>query len=127
MRGYVLPKLISIILLFAMSFSCFSRLCVIAGYELNKSYIARVLCVNRDKPAMHCNGKCYLRKKLQQDQQRKNNENSTIGNKLDIVLFCADEQTLFFPELQSSSFVFSTVKSHYYSSPSFGFFHPPRA
>ena len=33
-------------------------------YELNKKYIAEVLCVNKDKPEMHCNGKCHLKKQL---------------------------------------------------------------
>jgi hypothetical protein len=33
-------------------------------YELNKKYIAEVLCENKDKPEMHCNGKCHLKKQL---------------------------------------------------------------
>ncbi|WP_072359653.1 hypothetical protein [Chitinophaga sancti] len=42
-------------------------------YKLNQNYIASVLCVNRDKPDMHCNGKCYLKKQLERDQQQQNN------------------------------------------------------
>ena len=33
-------------------------------YYTNKEYIASVLCENRDKPALACNGKCYLEKQL---------------------------------------------------------------
>jgi hypothetical protein len=33
-------------------------------YYANYEYIATVLCENRDKPAMACNGKCYLEKQL---------------------------------------------------------------
>jgi len=33
-------------------------------YEINKKYIAEVLCKNKDKLEMHCNGKCYLKKQL---------------------------------------------------------------
>ncbi len=33
-------------------------------YHSNKDYIANVLCENRDKPAMACNGKCYLKKQI---------------------------------------------------------------
>jgi hypothetical protein len=48
---------------------------LVAGYEMNRNYIAAELCVNKAKPAMHCNGKCYLAKKIkdeeaQQKQQR---------------------------------------------------------
>ena len=41
-----------------------ARLGVVAWYEVNKEYVATVLCENKDKPAMKCCGKCYLRKQL---------------------------------------------------------------
>ncbi|MEN8121536.1 MAG: hypothetical protein ABFS35_14380 [Bacteroidota bacterium] len=31
-------------------------------YEINKKYIAEVLCENKDKPEMKGNGKCHLKK-----------------------------------------------------------------
>ncbi len=34
-------------------------------YMFNFSYIVRTKCVNRDRPWMHCNGKCYLMKLLE--------------------------------------------------------------
>ena len=45
----------------------------LAYYQVNKAYIARVLCQNRDKPQLHCDGKCYLARQLkaQQDKQDK--------------------------------------------------------
>tara|TARA_B100000809_G_scaffold130660_1_gene128507 strand:- start:41993 stop:42388 length:396 start_codon:yes stop_codon:yes gene_type:complete len=33
-------------------------------YYSNYEYIATVLCENRDKPALACNGKCYLQKEM---------------------------------------------------------------
>lgn len=33
-------------------------------YLANYDYIATELCENRDKPEMHCNGKCHLMKQL---------------------------------------------------------------
>lgn len=33
-------------------------------YMINYDYIVNKLCENRDKPEMHCNGKCYLTKQL---------------------------------------------------------------
>lgn len=38
-------------------------------YGLNYSYIAKVLCINKEVPEMQCNGKCYLMKKLQKQQE----------------------------------------------------------
>lgn len=104
----------------------FSQLSVLAGYELNKNYIAKVLCVNRDKPEMHCNGKCYLKKKLQQDQQRKNSENGTVGNRMDISLFYSDKLPSFLTVLNTIPFTYPQVIPNFYTSPCFCFFHPPR-
>lgn len=33
-------------------------------YGLNYDYIAEVLCINKAKPELHCDGKCYLKKQL---------------------------------------------------------------
>lgn len=53
-----------VILAFIILFSSMSRGVVVADYLLNKDYIAKVLCVNRDKPEMKCNGKCHFAKQL---------------------------------------------------------------
>ena len=36
----------------------------IITYHFNYNFIVKNECVNRDKPWMHCNGKCYLHKEL---------------------------------------------------------------
>jgi hypothetical protein len=37
-------------------------------YAINYDYISKVLCVNKDNPALQCNGKCQLMIKLQKQQ-----------------------------------------------------------
>lgn len=36
----------------------------LADYVVNYNYIKTVLCINKAKPQLMCNGKCYLRKEL---------------------------------------------------------------
>jgi hypothetical protein len=36
----------------------------VVEYLVNYEYISTVLCENKDKPQMHCNGKCHLMKEL---------------------------------------------------------------
>jgi len=36
-------------------------------YELNIDYIIETYCINKDKPALQCNGKCFLSKQLTLD------------------------------------------------------------
>ena len=58
-----------------------SSLFVWAGFEMNKNYIATELCINKSRPELHCNGKCYLLKKLKQAQekeQKQEKENSKM-------------------------------------------------
>ena len=38
-------------------------------YVINQDYIAEVLCINKDKPMLNCNGKCYLSQLIKKQQQ----------------------------------------------------------
>jgi hypothetical protein len=38
--------------------------CPLAGYKLNKAYIAQTLCENKNKPELQCEGKCHLAKEI---------------------------------------------------------------
>jgi hypothetical protein len=63
-----------------------SLLYVECEYTLNKAYVSNVLCVNRDKPQMHCDGKCFLKKELNRNADRQHNDqNSTTS--LSLLLF----------------------------------------
>jgi hypothetical protein len=65
-------KLTAILLIIAIISCSFSRFFVYAGFELNKNYIAAKLCENRNRPWLHCNGKCYLMKKIRQAEEKQN-------------------------------------------------------
>ena len=41
-------------------------------YVLHKKYYAEVLCQNKDKPMMHCNGKCHLKKEIKAQNNDQN-------------------------------------------------------
>ncbi len=45
---------------------------VIQGsYELNKAYIVENFCVNKDKPMMNCDGKCYLAQQMKEAKEKR--------------------------------------------------------
>ncbi|MBS1585918.1 MAG: hypothetical protein JSS82_10290 [Bacteroidetes bacterium] len=54
----------AIVLMCSLCFQSFIQLELLAWYKLNKNYIAKKYCVNKNKPAMKCCGKCYLQKQL---------------------------------------------------------------
>ena len=56
----------TIALLFLMLMKTASMPLVLIDFAINQDFIARTFCENKAKPAMHCNGKCYMKKKLAQ-------------------------------------------------------------
>lgn len=65
---------IAIFLIITMMSTHFGRFFVEAGFELNQEYIASVLCENKSKPELNCNGKCYLSKKIKQVEEKEKKE-----------------------------------------------------
>ena len=52
-------------------------------YELRKDYIIQNFCINKDKPKLHCDGKCYLAKRIAAaDKQEESQNTSTSLSKI---------------------------------------------
>lgn len=67
-----MPKFLSIVFTTLYLVAMLKPVEPILEYCFNYNYIVEVLCVNKDKPRLNCNGKCYLMKQL----QKQSNENS---------------------------------------------------
>ena len=64
------------------------RLVVWVQFKLNQDTIAATLCENRDKLQMHCNGKCYLMKKLKQAEENAHKQSDKESvHKIEIIFF----------------------------------------
>lgn len=50
-------------------------------YAINKDFIATVLCINKDKPELKCNGKCHLTKQLKKATETDQNKAGLISIK----------------------------------------------
>ncbi|MGB3774760.1 MAG: hypothetical protein WA951_05850 [Leeuwenhoekiella sp.] len=97
-------------------------------YVVDYDYISTVLCINKDKPELNCNGKCYLMQSLAEaakeeaDQKKEN-----LLKKVDVPL-------LFVVQAEASSAVTAdaTVRRSILTAPifysfenTFDFLHPP--
>src|ERR1041385_5930046 len=67
-----------------------SLLLIDAGYNANQSYIAAALCLNRDKPQMHCDGKCFLKKELNNQQEKESSSQRTVHQNISVTFFCEE-------------------------------------
>jgi hypothetical protein len=52
------------------------KVCILTNYEFNIHAITQKYCVNKDKPKMHCNGKCHLAKSLKALSTEENNNHA---------------------------------------------------
>lgn len=103
------------------------RYLVMFEFYLNQDFIAKNLCINRDKPQMQCNGKCHLKKQLTAEERKEQeNPERRTDNKSEIFYANADLINNITPTV-------STVSIHYYNPASIGtpidrvstIFHPP--
>ena len=96
----MLQRITAYLLIISLITVNFSRLFIYAGFELNKTYIATTLCENRDKPQLHCNGKCYFMKKIKQaGEKEKSAERQAQKNLFQEVFYTAVANNVFYSQL----------------------------
>lgn len=94
-------------------------------YVVNQDYIAEYLCINKDKPEMHCDGKCYLMQMLEEQRNEKKQNLPSIDLReypIGFVTVLTLENTPF-----SSSDLKNTnnYTNKYSFLNSYQYFHPP--
>lgn len=67
----------------------------VLDYVVNYEYISKVLCVNKAKPKLQCNGKCHLMKELAKTSE---SETPISSNKK---IASHELEVLFFEEIES--------------------------
>ena len=101
----------------------------VVEYAMNYEYISKVLCVNKAKPMMHCNGKCHLMKELAKASE---NEKPISSDKKNSV---QEFEVLFFQKIKE----YTSLKNEHFTKAnptdkysnlysflnSISFFHPP--
>lgn len=120
----------AIILIIALIAQNYNRYIVVLNYELNKEYIAKNLCENRNKPKCCCAGKCFLKKQLAKTDKEQELPGSNSNKSINEIIFFAEQtaysfnvpvQTLPQQKLSVNNTPFIT-QDHYGAV-----FHPPQA
>lgn len=103
-------------------------------FHLNQREIVRMECVNKNRPELHCNGKCYLAKQLQKAEEQLDEKKQASSRSLENLkwmetsLFACPEKMLVKMELASPS---QNEKHHFHHVNFYqcenvlGCFHPP--
>ena len=94
-------------------------------YVVNQDYIAEYLCINKDKPEMHCDGKCYVMQMLEEQRNEKKQNLPSIDLReypIGFVTVLTLENTTFSPsDLKNTN----NYTNKYSFLNSYQYFHPP--
>lgn len=105
----------------------FTQAYYLIDYQLRKDFIAKALCVNKQKPQLNCNGKCYLAKRLKATEEQENKAQHNIFDKYEIPTMICEEVVN--PHFQSYNFAYTSTLDTYSNNYSGLFhlhiFHPP--
>ena len=63
----------------------FSRELVVADFYANRVAITQQFCVNKARPMLHCDGKCYFAKQLKQQQERESKAPNPLRERLEML------------------------------------------
>lgn len=90
-----MKRIVAILLLCSLSCQCLVKLGIVAWFGLNREYIARNLCENKDKPELKCCGKCYLKKQLKKAdaEEKKQDSPAAKSNRLELTAFVLPSRT----------------------------------
>ncbi|WP_143304971.1 hypothetical protein [Chitinophaga vietnamensis] len=102
----------------------FSKGLIVMQYWANETFIAQNLCENRDKPQLHCNGKCHLKKQLDRDSRQDKESNN--GKERFEVMYVDVLQQFHLQPATSEISKTSSYRDPAISAPVFAIFHPPQ-
>jgi len=117
------------ILLFSIMLPTVSPWGTIAYFHLNREYIAKVLCENRQRPELKCNGQCFLAKKLKQQEDNKDKETTNRVQNLPVLQLFTQAVDSFKFDLEDSHFLEKPCFFYQlavYISPASRLLRPPR-
>ena len=101
----------------------------VIDYVVNYDYISKVLCINKERPKLNCNGKCYLMKELAKNSESENpvSNNKKIASQETVIVFCEEINTFTLTPIyfQKNKRANSNYSNLYSCKISNAVFHPP--
>lgn len=124
-------KILSITLLIALAIKLLMAPAIFLDYQLRKDFIVKNYCVNKNRPEMHCDGKCYLAKQLKKAQEKEEKEatNDFLTKFFGVEGFTKTENFRNF--FGQQAYFAQSIKNYFYldkaiSTDNASIFHPPK-
>lgn len=105
----------------------YSKLFVMAGFELKRDEIAKTICVKRNVANNTCKGNCHLKKKLAEEQEKQQeSESQQVIMELVTPYLPVTSEVILFPPADEVKEYFNTNTAKHSFLLLKGIFHPPR-
>jgi hypothetical protein len=98
---------------------------LVSWFYANQSSIAIAHCVNLNKPQLHCDGKCFLSKKLKEAEKENAAGQSSNNNHSELQVFVLEKQEASFSAFAPLIIHFPHHISFYQRIAGSDIFHPP--
>lgn len=100
----------------------------VVNYFIDYEYISTVLCINKDKPELECNGKCHLMKEMAQtvdDEKQLNRDKKNFPVEFSVLFLSALDDYSLLKEDPVDHRIFNTYFNTYFRLNTSGVFRPP--
>lgn len=126
-KNYNLHRCIAILLLSCLHAQPAVNVSAWIDFLANNEYIKEVLCINKEKPKLSCNGKCYLMQKLKEQQSEQEQElPQLIHSRYEFVFFSFRESISKVTQIPTTLKSFPFVTNNYSHLVYWDIFHPPQ-
>jgi hypothetical protein len=133
-RTFVAPRFsvkafFSYLLILLVLLQTFSREVLVVDFTLHRATITARFCVNKARPQLHCDGKCYFAKQLKKQEDRESKSTSPLKERLEMLPVAFRSLVPAGPAAWASPPVgYGPYQSAWVpTSVSQGVFHPPQA
>lgn len=105
----------------------FSKIIILVNFQINRDYISKNLCVQRDKKHNCCKGSCHLKKSLEADDKKQDAPGPNFKNLKEFQTYCQANSLFEFSDKAVLIFKYCRIANPAVASVSFSIFHPPKA
>jgi len=123
-----MKKIIGLALILALGFQFLMKLGILTYFQLNRTYIIEAFCENKAKPQLHCDGQCFLTKKLQEaeDHDLETEGTRTAKQQIEIPSFLVAVPNLVSFRNEDPAIELPLLVNHYSYIRLTTLFHPPK-
>ena len=127
--SFFLKAFFSYLLISLVLLQTFSREVLVVDFTLHRATITARFCVNKARPMLHCDGKCYFAKQLKKQEERESKSAGPLKERLEMLPVAFRGLVPTAPARWASGPVgYSPYQSAWMpATASQGVFHPPQA